>query len=84
MNWKGFAAPARQLSRGAGTLRARSLPGMAGSGKKMNGDAGLEQESKPYTLKLSPQPHSPLTFGLRNRKASFSPCFTKSTSVPSM
>ena len=35
------------------------------------------------TEKLSPQPHSPFTFGLRKRKASFSPCFTKSTIVPS-
>src|SRR5437762_9615247 len=35
------------------------------------------------TEKLSPQPHSPLTFGLRKRMASFSPCFTKSTIVPS-
>src|SRR6185312_10947795 len=37
-----------------------------------------------YTEKLSPQPHSPFTLGLRKRKASFSPCFTKSTWVPSM
>jgi hypothetical protein len=36
------------------------------------------------TEKLSPQPHSPFTLGLRKRKASFSPCFTKSTCVPSM
>ena len=26
------------------------------------------------TVKLSPQPHSPLTLGFRKRKASFSPC----------
>src|SRR5271166_2168715 len=36
------------------------------------------------TLKLSPQPHSPLALGFLNLKASFNPCFTKSTTVPSM
>src|SRR2546430_3681056 len=36
------------------------------------------------TEKLSPQPHSPLTLGLLKRKASFRPCLTKSTIVPSM
>src|SRR5882762_8264189 len=35
------------------------------------------------TEKLSPQPHSPLTFGFLKRKASFRPCLTKSTIVPS-
>ena len=39
---------------------------------------------RPQTEKLSPQPHSPLTFGFLKRKASFSPCLTKSTLVPSM
>src|SRR5580658_1053198 len=38
--------------------------------------------ASPQTEKLSPQPHSPLTFGLRKRKASFRPCLTKSTMVP--
>src|SRR6185437_2721105 len=37
-----------------------------------------------YTLKLSPQPHSPLTLGLRKRNASLRPCLTKSTVVPSI
>src|SRR5450755_1344869 len=36
------------------------------------------------TLKLSPQPHSPVTLGFLKRKASLSPCFTKSITVPSM
>ena len=31
-------------------------------------------------MKLSPQPHSPLALGFWNLKASFRPCFTKSTS----
>src|ERR1700730_17005608 len=35
------------------------------------------------TEKLSPQPHSPLTFGVLERKASLTPCLTKSTIVPS-
>ena len=30
-------------------------------------------------MKLSPQPHSPLMLGFWKRKASFSPCLTKST-----
>lgn len=37
-----------------------------------------------YTVKLSPQPHSPFTLGLRKRNASLSPCLMKSTSVPSI
>lgn len=45
-----------------------------------NSDAELGR----YTVKLSPQPHSPLVFGLRKRNASLRPCFTKSTSVPLM
>ena len=52
--------------------------------------SGAEKRGHPLqpkaaqTLKLSPQPHSPLTFGLRKLKASFSPSLTKSTSVPSI
>ena len=67
-------------------LRARSLPATRQGSKKMNGDAELARLSRPtaHTVKLSPQPHSPFTFGLRNRNASFSPCFTKSISVPLM
>jgi hypothetical protein len=37
-----------------------------------------------YTLKLSPQPHSPLALGFWNLNASFKPCLTKSTKVPSI
>src|SRR6202008_1132064 len=47
------------------------------------GGAPQQSSSGPQTEKLSPQPHSPLTFGLRKRKASFSPSLTKSTIVPS-
>src|SRR5579871_2192227 len=36
------------------------------------------------TEKLSPQPHSPFTLGFLKRKASLRPCFTKSTTVPSI
>src|SRR5277367_5436840 len=36
------------------------------------------------TLKLSPQPHSPLALGFWNLKASLRPCLTKSTNVPSI
>src|SRR5215472_18155182 len=49
-------------------------------------DATLWAPARPkdQTEKLSPQPHSPLTFGFLKRNASFSPCFTKSTTVPSI
>jgi len=35
-----------------------------------------------YTLKLSPQPHSLFTFGLRNTQTAFRPLDAKSISVP--
>src|SRR5579883_2559074 len=37
----------------------------------------------PSTVKLSPQPHAPVTLGLRKTKAAFSPWRAKSISVPS-
>src|SRR3546814_4773948 len=42
-----------------------------------------EYPRRPQILKLSPQPHSPRTFGLLNLKPSLSPSRTKSSSVPS-
>src|SRR5688500_10176897 len=41
MNWKGFAESTATGVQGRRQLRARSLPGMAGSSKKMSGDAEL-------------------------------------------
>ncbi|MNC90203.1 hypothetical protein D3C83_62730 [compost metagenome] len=43
----------------------------------------LEVVPLPQTLKLSPQPHSSLTFGLLNLKPSFKPSRAKSSWVPS-
>src|SRR6185312_10558526 len=47
----------------------------------LDGDFG--QKKTFQTVKLSPQPHSSLTFGLWNWKDSFRPLRTKSTWVPS-
>jgi hypothetical protein len=44
----------------------------------------MEKTMHYQTLKLSPQPHSPLALGFWNLKASFRPCLTKSTTVPSI
>src|SRR5262249_29943318 len=49
--------------------------------RRLDGD--LERKRLFQTVKLSPQPHSSLTFGLWNWKDSFRPFFTKSTWVPS-
>src|SRR5213082_2676896 len=56
------------------------------AGKAGCAGAGAMRARRPRVLqteKLSPQPHSPLTLGFLKRKASFRPCLTKSTIVPS-
>src|ERR1700722_16009728 len=52
------------------------------TGPWLQGSDGAQRLNQ--TLKLSPQPHSPLALGFWNLNASFRPCLTKSTSVPSI
>src|ERR1700722_8470162 len=75
-------------SRGAQAIRTTAeVPVLLG--KTRSASLGLNPfranlSGRRQTLKLSPQPHSPLAFGFWNLKASFRPCLTKSTSVPSI
>src|SRR3984893_14163042 len=52
------------------------------AGPWLQGSDGAQRLNQ--TLKLSPQPHSPLALGFWNLNASFRPCLTKSTTVPSI
>src|SRR5215472_2503841 len=68
------------LALGGSARLIRSFWGRRGGWR----DAAGFSRPKDQTEKLSPQPHSPLTFGFLKRNASFRPCLTKSTTVPSI
>src|SRR5512143_4055276 len=54
-----------------------------GSEQQGGGAPLCEGCRRSQTLKLSPQPHASLTFGLVKRKPSFRPARVKSSSIPS-
>lgn len=51
--------------------------------RRRSGDAQAAPACAASVVKLSPQPHSAVAFGLRNTKVSPRPCLAKSISVPS-
>src|ERR1700728_258866 len=69
---------------GAGNLPAGGSAGLLRVFVNVHALRPPAPQGRAHTEKLSPQPHSPLTLGFLKRKASFRPCFTKSTTVPSM
>src|SRR5882762_7952558 len=85
------ARASREVYLGSSTRGNLACDGSAGlvrlfapakaSGRRECGRCARAAPAGAQTEKLSPQPHSPLTFGFLKRKASFRPCLTKSTIV---
>src|SRR3546814_2069316 len=75
---KGPVGPRLGLLRNQGIIA-----GSAAARQRIGSRVARSAAGRFQTVKLSPQPHSPLTFGLTNLNASLSPCFWKSSVMPS-